>query len=467
MKKGIKYLTIILSSFIGFVNTVFAADFSISLTSNSVTVGNTVSLRIDGTASGLTGRFNISTSNSSIASLSTSNVWVEDNVQYVTITAKNAGTATITVTPTDGISDRNASEPKLQTRTIKITVNAPKTTNNNGGGNNNSTVTRAKSSNNFLSSLTIDGLELDPKFDKEILDYSVLIPAETEKIKINAQLADSNSKVTGTGEVEVKSGLNTFEIVVTAENGSKRTYTLKATVEELKPITVTLNKEIYTIVRKRKDLSKISEYFTEKDIQIGEDIIEGYYNDTLKYEIVGLKDAKGNTNFYIYKNNKYTLYKEYTFGGTTLEILDKELDNHYIKTNFNYDGDRITSYKEAKVNILKNTYALDNENVVGDQFYLFYAINVETGKENLYQYDALEKTVQRYNTEVLDMYKKNSDTYYIYLLGAILLIGLLILLLAVSLIKKSKKNKPIKNEKTKIKEKIKVEEDDFDEDDEE
>ena len=472
MKKGIKYLTIVLSSFIFFVNTVFAADFSISLTSNSVTVGNTVSLRIDGTASGLTGRFNISTSNSSVASLSTSNVWVEDNVQYVTITAKSAGTATITVTPTDGISDRNASEPKLQTRTIKITVNAPRTTTNNGGGSNKTTVTRAKSSNNFLSSLTIDGLELDPKFDKEVLEYSVSVPAETEKIKINAQLADSNSQVAGTGEVEVKTGLNTFEIVVTAENGSKRTYTLKATVEELTPLTVNVNKETYTIVRKRKDLPKISEYFTEKDIQIGENTIEGYYNDTLKYEIVGLKDTKGNTNFYIYKNNKYTLYKEYTFNGTTLEILDKEVNNHYIKTTFNYDGDKITSYKEAKVNIIKNTYALDTEEVVDDQFYLFYAKNVETGKEYLYQYDALEKTVQRYNTEVLDMYKKSSDTYYMYLLGAILLIGLLILLLAVSLIKKSKQPKSIKIAKTKTKKKIKVEEEnedeeELDEDDEE
>lgn len=439
MRRTIKYLTMLLTSFLLMSNTVLAADFSISLTSNSVTAGNTVSLKIDGTASGLTGRFNVSSSNPNVASLSASYVWVEDNSQYVTITAKNAGNATITVTPTDGISDRDAHEAKLSPRTINITVVAPRTNPNNGGGSNSQP--KAKSSNNFLSSITIEGFNLDPKFDKEVLEYTVLVPAETEKIKLNAQLADSNSKVTGTGEIALKTGLNNLALIVTAENGSKRTYVIKATVEELKPLNVNIENETYTIVRKRKDLPEISEYFTEKDIQIGEDIIEGYYNETLNYEVVGLKDNKGKVNYYIYNNNKYTLYKEYTFGATTLQILDKDINNHYVKTNFNYDGDKIPSYQTAKIDIIKNTYALDSDNIVGNQFYLFYAKNVETGKENLYQYDALEKTVQRYNLEVLEMYQKSSNTYYMYLLGAILLIGLLIIMLGITLIKKHKKTK--------------------------
>ena len=222
MRRTIKYLTMLLTSFLLMSNTVLAADFSISLTSNSVTAGNTVSLKIDGTASGLTGRFNVSSSNPNVASLSASYVWVEDNSQYVTITAKNAGNATITVTPTDGISDRDAHEAKLSPRTINITVVAPRTNPNKGGGNNSQP--KAKSSNNFLSSITIEGFNLDPKFDKEVLEYTVLVPAETEKIKVNAQLADSNSKVTGTGEIALKTGLNNLALIVTAENGSKRTY---------------------------------------------------------------------------------------------------------------------------------------------------------------------------------------------------------------------------------------------------
>ena len=97
------------------------------------------------------------------------------------------------------------------------------------------------------------------------------------------------------------------------------------------------------------------------------------------------------------------------------------------------------------MDLLKNTYALDNNDITGNQFYLFYAKNVETGKEYLYQYDALEKTVQRYNLEVLDMYKKNSSTYYMYLLISMLVIGILLITLSIVLIKKGKKSKANKS----------------------
>lgn len=440
MKNKIKYLSFILILFISCISNVSAADFSISLTSNTVTAGNTVSLKIDGTASGLTGRFNVTTSNSNVASISTSNVWIENNVGWVTITAKSAGTAVITVNPTDGISDKNANEAELSPRSVTITVNAKQTppSNNNSGGSN--TPAKAKSSNNFLSSLTIDNLKLNEDFDKEKLEYTLTIPAETEKIKINAQLADSNAKVTGIGEQKVSTGLNTFEIVVTAENGSKKTYVIKATVEELTPIEVTIDKEKYTVIRKRKDLPEISEYNIEKDITIQDNIIEGYYNEKLNYDLVGLKDATGKINYYIYKNNKYTLYNEHTFNGTTLQILDKEVEK-LKKTSFIYDESKITSYQEVKMNLIKNTYALDNNDITGNQFYLFYAKNVETGKEDLYQYDALEKTVQRYNMEVLNIYKNTSSTYYKYLIMSLLVIGILLITMGIMLVKNSKNKK--------------------------
>lgn len=442
MKKTFNYLSIFLLMFISFTTNVFAADFGISLTSNTVTVGNTVTLRIDGTSSKLTGRFNVSSSNPNVASLSSSNVWVEKSTESIVISAKSAGTAVITVSPTDGISDELANEPKLTAKSITITVNAKQTipSNNNGSGGGGSTYVapKAKSSNNFLSSLTIDGLSLNEEFDKEKLEYTLTIPAETEKIKVNAQLADSNSKVVGTGEVKVSTGLNTLEIVVTAENGSKRTYVIKATVEELSPINVKIGKDEYTVIRKRNELPKISEYNIEKDITINDNIIEGYYNEKLGYDLVGLKDTAGKINYYIYKNGKYSLYKEHTFNGTTLQILDKKIDG-YKAVEFIYDDDKITSYQEVKMDLIKNTYALDNNDISGNQFYLFYAKNVETGKENLYQYDAAEKTVQRYNMNVLDMYKNNSDTYYRWLLVSLIVIVVLIILLILLSFKKNKK----------------------------
>ena len=442
MKKIINTILLSIVSFILFTNSVYAYGYDLSVTSNSVTVGNSVTLNIK--VSDAAGKFLISSSNSSVVSISTSNVWIDNGIQSITLKANKEGSATITVTAYDVSS--YSQNPITGSKSVNITVKAKQAPVTNNSKNNYTPVVTPKSSNNFLTSLTIDGIKLNEEFDKEKLEYTVTVPAETEKIKINAQVNDSNAKVTGTGEVKVTTGLNTFEIIVTAQNGSKRTYKLNATVEELKPINITLNNINYTLIRKRKELPKISEYFEEKDMTINDEKIEGYYNDKLKYTLVGLKDSKGNTDYYIYNNDKYILYKEYTFNGTVLQILDKKIKG-YKKVYFMYDDDKINSYQEVKLDIIKNTYAKENNDIAGNQFYLFYAKNIETGKENLYQYDALEKTIQRYNIEVLDMYKENTNTYYMYLLISILIIIILFITIAILLMTRNKQDKTKKDNK--------------------
>ena len=463
MKKFSKILVFIVS-FMLCTGYVLAADFNYSITSKELTVGNSVTLTIDGTGSSLTGRFNVSSSNSGVASVSTSSVWIENNRQTVTISGKKAGTAVITITPTDGVSDADANSISLTPKTITITVKDKPVVvdsgSSNNTGNNNSNVIQAKpkSSNNYLTSLSVEGFKFDSDFDKEKLEYTVTVKEDTEKVKINAQLADSSAKVSGTGEHEVKTGLNTIEVVVTAENGNKKTYTIKVNVPEVLPTIVKIDGVEYSLVKNKEELPEISEYYEVNEVTIDKDVVPGYYNQTLGYTLVGLKDSKGKVNYYIYKNGRYTLYREYRFGGTTLQILDKDIDKGYKKTSFNYGGDKIPSYQEVKLDLIKNTYALDNNEITGNQFYLFYAKNVETGKENLYQYDAVEKTVQRYNTEVLDMIKKNTDTYYMYVLILLLVIGFLILLLSLLSIKNGKLKKEIRNTDSK-KKKVEEEED--------
>jgi len=456
MKKIFKYLLTIIFSFGLVCNSVFAADYSISVTSNSVTVGNTVTLKIN--SGGLTGRFDVSSSNSSVASLSNSYVWLENNTQSITISAKKAGTAVITVTPDPGgVSDANGNEPKLSVKKITITVKEKTVSKPSSSSSSSNTASKAKSSNSYLSSLTIDGYELDSEFSKEMLEYSVTVKEGTEKIKINAQLADSSAKVSGIGEVSVTEGINIFNIVVTAENGSKRTYVLKVLVKEYKPIEVKVDNSNYTVVRKRKDLPVISDYFTEKDITIGDETIEGYVNEELGYQVVGLKDSKGDIKYYIYKNNKYELYNEQVFNGMVLRILDKELDGEYKKTSFSYNDIKIDSYQEVSTDIIKDTYAVEeNSTVKGYDFYLFYAINMETGKEELYQYDSVEKTVQRYNSLMLDIYKEQANRYYLYLLYSILTLGVVVILFSIIFIfgkrkrKNNRKKRNINNKKKDI-----------------
>ena len=434
MRKIYKYLSIIAISFVLLITEVSAAGYSVNVTSTSVTIGNSVTLTIKG--ADVAGKFNISSSNNSVISLSSSSVWIDNNSQSVTLSTKNTGSATITIVPTDVTS--YSGDTITGNKTITITVNKKQTSTNNYKPS------APKSTNSYLSSLTIDGYELDNEFDKETLEHSVTVKEGTEKIKINAQLADSSADITGIGEVSVTEGLNTFEIIVTAENGSKRTYTLKVTVKEFEPIIAKINNEEFTVVRKRANLPEISEYFEEKEITIGEDIVEGYYNEKLKYEIVGIKNKKGNIIYSIYKDGKYTKYNEQVFNGKVLQIIDKEVTGGYKKTNFSHNDTDITGYQEVKLDIIKNTYALDNNDITGNKFYLFYAINIETGKEELYQYDAEEQTIQRYNTLVLDMYKEQSNKYYLYLLCSILTLGITIIIFSAITISNNKKRKKLK-----------------------
>ena len=467
MKKIYKYLCVSVLSFVLLINNVFAAGYSVSTTSNSVTIGNSITLKISG--SDVAGKFSITTSDSSVVSISSSNVWIDNNTQSITLKTNKVGSATITIKPTDVTS--YSGDTITGNKTVKITVNAKpvnKPSNNTSGssGSSSSKPAKVKSSNSFLSSLTVDGYDLDNAFDKETLEYSVTVKEGTEKVKINAQLADSSAKVTGIGEVSVSEGLNTFDVIVIAENGSKRTYVLKVTVKEYQPINVNVGKDKYSVVRKRKDLPKISEYFTEKEITIGEDKVDGYHNEELGYDVVGLKDSKGKISYYIYDGKEYELYNEQVFNGMVLRIIDKKLDGGYKKTSFNYNDTKIDSYQEVKLDIIKNTYALEEDNdISGNNFYLFYAINMETGKEELYQYDSLEKTVQRYNTLILDMYKENSDKYYLYLLYSVLTLGITFISFSIMFIRSSRKIKllKIKNRNLENKSKKKKKNTDMDE----
>ena len=186
-----------------------------------------------------------------------------------------------------------------------------------------------------------------------------------------------------------------------------------------------------------------------KKITIGEEQVDGYFSETTNYSLVALTDADGETRLFKYNDGEYTLYKEYTFNGITLEYIDKKLDGEVKKSSFTYNDEVIPAYQNVKLDILKNTYAMEDNDIKGNQFYLFYGINLETQKEELYQYDAKEKTVQRFNTELLNLYKERSDKYYLYLLISILLLGFNIILFSIISISSNKKKKKKEKEKAK------------------
>lgn len=122
-----------------------------------------------------------------------------------------------------------------------------------------------RSKDNTLSSLTISGVDL--KFNKNTTSYSFKVEHNIKNVTINAKAADSKATISGTGNKTLKDYVNTFNVVVTAENRSKKTYTIK-------------------VIRKDADgnLGSVSKDNTLKSLSI-----EGYeikFNkDTLEYSI--------------------------------------------------------------------------------------------------------------------------------------------------------------------------------------
>ena len=92
------------------------------------------------------------------------------------------------------------------------------------------------SPNYLLSSLSIDGYSLTPAFDKYQTEYDVIVPYGTSSIKVNAQALDPSASVKGAGYINLKVGMNDVDIIVTAGNGSTKTYHLTiARQEAVKP----------------------------------------------------------------------------------------------------------------------------------------------------------------------------------------------------------------------------------------
>ena len=76
-----------------------------------------------------------------------------------------------------------------------------------------------------LKSLTIEGIDLNPKFSSDTFKYTAV--TSSDSINIVAQANDSKAKISGVGVISLKNGINNIEIIVEAENGNKTTYSIE------------------------------------------------------------------------------------------------------------------------------------------------------------------------------------------------------------------------------------------------
>ncbi len=89
--------------------------------------------------------------------------------------------------------------------------------------------TAGKSTNNYLESLTVEGYELSPKFDKQTVEYTLNTNITNNEINVIAIPSDTNATVKGAGKIKLQNGTNEIRIDVVAASGTVRTYIIHIT----------------------------------------------------------------------------------------------------------------------------------------------------------------------------------------------------------------------------------------------
>ena len=300
------------------------------------------------------------------------------------------------------------------------------------------------SSDNNLASLEVEGYTLSPEFNKNTTNYKVEVDSDTTSVNVKATASDSKARVSGIGDIEVGEGANTINVVVEAENGSTKTYTIVVNVKEKDPINVKVDKEDLSVVRKSDELKDlVKDYYVETTIKINDEEVPAYKIEALDLTLVALKDDKGNIKFYTYDDGKYSLYQELSGGNLTIHLLDK--------------GKYPANYKKYTVTIEEVEYTVYKLNKKS-KYYLVYGENVETGKKGLYLYDSVDKSIQRYYTEEVESLNDELKINSYIIVG---LTCLIVLLLIIFLIALHTKNSSKRKTKREIKKRLKQEKNDF------
>lgn len=87
-------------------------------------------------------------------------------------------------------------------------------------------IARPLSTDNKLKSLTVSNATISPSFSANTISYTASVPYSVSKLDITAKANDSNAKVSISNPTLTADATTKVSVTVTAENGSKKTYTI-------------------------------------------------------------------------------------------------------------------------------------------------------------------------------------------------------------------------------------------------
>lgn len=205
------------------------------------------------------------------------------------------------------------------------------------------------SNNAKLASIAVSEGELEPKFSAKVVEYKLNVASKTTMLFVDAKPKNGNATVAILGNNNLVTGENIIKIKVTAPSKESKEYILRV-----------------------KKYSKEEEAYLSEEIEA-----EGENKEEKPEEVKGLSvyTEKGST------------FLSGAFQYEIMELEDTQLiPTGYVKNSLVLGGIKVNAYTLEK----------DSEN----DFVLLYARNQE-GEANFYQYDRVEKTMQRYEETLI------------------------------------------------------------------
>ena len=225
----------------------WALDISAYAGQSNVSVGSTISVTFRASDDAMRWIYTISysgnlTLESGSTSVSGSDAYGDSRTHTLIFRANEEGDAWVTAYKENGLvsTDFVEANASASVQFKVVSASSPSDGYHHDDFNN---ATPGKSGNNALASLTVSAGELTPAFDPTITDYTLSLPLRTNKITFTATPSDSKATVQGDGEVALRGGENKVAVVVTAEDGSAKTYNITVKVAREPTVFFSLNGE--------------------------------------------------------------------------------------------------------------------------------------------------------------------------------------------------------------------------------
>ena len=409
----------------------WALDISAYAGQSNVSVGSTISVTFRASDDAMRWIYTISysgnlTLESGSTSVSGSDAYGDSRTHTLIFRANEEGDAWVTAYKENGLVSTDFVEANASA-SVQFKVVSASSPSDGYHHDDYDNVTPGKSGNNALSALTVSAGTLTPAFDPAVTEYTLSLPQGTEKLTVTATPSDSNATVQGDGELTLREGENTLPLVVTAENGDTKTYTVTAKVAQAPTLFLSFSGAKLGVVKDVEGVTPPTGFTAAEPVSQGGDTLPLWVDANGKHTLVYLVDEKGVAGFYLYSRTEGVLspYLPLAYGGAT-----------YIYTGIPSEKASVPGLKAATVEAFSQTLSgWRYEDAVLSDFVVLYLMD-DGGQYGYYTYDTKNATLQRFSGAV---FTDSGETLavpmlYVYIAGgaAALLLILMIVFASVS-----------------------------------